>query len=253
MDAETARKLIALNNRFYAKHAMSFSATRNAPWAGWTHLADTLNRFGWGEAGAGARSVLDLACGNLRFERFLAGAFPELALRIEAVDGCLALADGTGVPSVSFRQLDILAVLLGDPRAAVFPERSYDLTACFGFMHHVPGKNLRRRILDALIDATAPGGFIALSFWQFMNDKRLSAKAEHTGIPASISAAELDADDRFLGWQDDARPLRYCHHFGEPEIDELVSHATPRARELARWSADGSSGTLNRYLLLQRS
>lgn len=254
MDTETARKLIALNNRFYAEHAASFSATRSTPWAGWEQLADELRERGWvADEDDGTRSVLDLACGNLRFERFLADAFPELKWRFDAVDSCPALADTAGMSGLSFRQLDILAALLDGPRPVMLSEHTCDLTVCFGFMHHVPSAALRRRVLDALIDATAPGGFIALSFWQFMDDSRFAAKALHAGVPASITAAELDTNDHFLGWQDDARPLRYCHHFDETEIDELVDTATPCAHELARWSADGGSGTLNRYLLMQRS
>lgn len=252
MDGATARELIALNNRFYAEHAASFSATRNAPWAGWSNLAESLRERGWGMP-RGRRSVLDLACGNLRFERFLADAFPETNLRFEAIDSCPALADAAAAPPVSFRSLDILAALLDGARPIELTARACDLVVCFGFMHHIPGEALRRRALDTLIDATAHNGLIALSFWQFMDDERLAAKALRAGAPSNISPDALDENDRFLGWQDDARPLRYCHHFTETEIDGLAGSISPRARELARWSADGSSGTLNRYLLLQRS
>lgn len=253
VDTETVRTLIALNNRFYAEHAVSFSATRNAPWAGWMRLADALNHLGWSDAGVGARSVLDLACGNLRFERFLADALPSLDLHFEAMDSCPALSDHADMPGVSFQQLDILAALLNSPHVTMPPKHTYDLSACFGFMHHVPSEDLRRRVLDTMVDAAAHGGFVVLSFWQFMNDDRLAAKAKLAGMPAGLSPATLDTGDRFLGWQDDARPLRYCHHFSESEIDSLVAHVQPRVRELERWSADGVSGTLNRYLLLQRS
>ena len=254
VDTGTVRKLIALNNRFYAEHAASFSATRSAPWAGWQRLADELRGRDWNAVeNDGARSVLDLACGNLRFERFLMDAFPELDLRFEAIDSCPALADSTSTPGVLFRQFDILTALLDGPRPAALLKHTRNLTACFGFMHHIPSEELRCRVLNTLIDATEPNGFITLSFWQFMNDKRLAVKAERSGVPAAISPAKLEANDHFLGWQDDMRPLRYCHHFDEMEIDRLVDSVAPRAHELSRWSADGTSGTLNRYLLLQRS
>ena len=87
----------ALNNRFYAEHAASFSATRIAPWAGWSNLAESLREHGWGIP-RGRRSVLDLACGNLCFARFLADAFPETNLRFEAIDSCPALADAAAAP-----------------------------------------------------------------------------------------------------------------------------------------------------------
>lgn len=255
----TARELIALNNRFYAEHAASFSATRNAPWPGWSRLADELRDCGWSAAESVQRTVLDLACGNLRFERFLAREFPEIVLRFEAVDSCPELFGNLDVPNVTFRQLDILGEMLDGQDVALGRERPCNLSVCFGFMHHVPGAELRQRVLDALIDATAPKGIIAVSFWQFLNDDRLAAKAaqaraiadEHPPF-AGYDADELDARDQFLGWQNDERPLRYCHHFDEDEIDCLVTDASSRVRELSRWSADGRSGTLNRYLLLQR-
>ena len=95
-----------------------------------------------------------------------------------------------------------------------------------------------------------------MSFWQFMSDDRLSRKADQADsamrAQGRIDMARLDANDHFLGWQTDPSPLRYCHHFDEREIDELVASVGTRAREVARYSADGSSGTLNRYLVLER-
>lgn len=261
VDTATVRNLIALNNRFYAEHAASFSATRTMPWTGWLHLADELRERGWAEHANTKRSVLDVACGNLRFERFLSQALPTVRFGFTAIDHCAELADAADTLHVAYRQLDILEALLDpDDEVPHLASNPHDLVVCFGFMHHVPYETLRQRVIDALVDATLPGGFIALSFWQFMNDERLATKAaraaaiaaEHPPYPG-FSPAALDVHDHFLGWQDDPRPLRYCHHFPEQEIDALVAHAASRAHECTRWSADGSSGTLNRYLLLQRS
>lgn len=254
MDEGTVRDIIALNNRFYSEHAASFSATRNAPWAGWKRLLAELEGCGPFQSHDSSRSfaVLDLACGNLRFERFLAGTLPECNLRATAVDSCVELMDVSELPNIILSCRDILDELLRGPVAAPLAERPCDLSVCFGFMHHVPGADLRRRVLGALVDATAPDGYIALSCWRLLDDARLSAKAARTGIPAGISRDELDPGDCFLGWQEDSRPLRFCHHIDETELDDLAACVAPRACELVRWSADGGSGTLNRYLLLQR-
>lgn len=303
MDIATARSLIELNNRFYTRNAASFSATRSAPWAGWRALSELLAQHGWsnpdddGTGAAEERRVLDLACGNLRFERFLADEFPKLNLRFVAVDSCAELACDTAVRDIdcTYRQIDVLQVLLDCdentpgsacpavviapgstcPAVTITPESScpavfiapgnapapeagptFDLCATFGFMHHVPGEHLRRRLLDRLLDRTSPGGLLAMSFWQFMSDDRLSRKADQADsamrAQGRIDMTRLDANDHFLGWQTDPSPLRYCHHFDEREIDELVASVGTRAREVARYSADGSSGTLNRYLVLER-
>ncbi len=303
MDIATARSLIELNNRFYTRNAASFSATRSAPWAGWRALSELLAQHGWSspdDEGTGTskeRRVLDLACGNLRFERFLADEFPKLNLRFLAVDSCAELACDTAVRDIdcTCRQIDVLQALLdcdentpgsACPAVAIAPGSTcpavaitpgstcptafiapgnapapeagptFDLCASFGFMHHVPGEHLRRRLLDRLLDRTSPGGLLAMSFWQFMSDDRLSRKADQADsamrAQGRIDMARLDANDHFLGWQTDPSPLRYCHHFDEREIDELVASVGTRAREVARYSADGSSGTLNRYLVLER-
>ena len=294
-----------MDNAFYAEHAASFSATRSTPWQGWERLAELLRERGepWAN-GMGKDSgesmetvhVLDLACGNLRFERFLRRAFPELTLTFHAYDSCPDLvcpelveegasesrpvstdegADRGGNLDVRFHELDALDVLLGRMEASATDSGTNvaaggakgllldappcALTVCFGFMHHVPGGVLRRAVLDALVDATAPGSVIAVSFWRFMDDPRLARKARAADASAvanppfeGFSPTALEPGDHFLGWQDDSRPLRYCHHFDEAEIDELASGVTARARETARFSADGASGTLNRYLVLQK-
>ena len=131
-----------------------------------------------------------------------------------------------------------------------------DLAVCFGFMHHVPGFDMRASVLDAIVERTALGGVAIVSFWQFMRDERLARKALVADSAAREAAPSgtfpLDENDHFLGWQSDPSPLRYCHHFDESEIDELVASVGTRACEVARYSADGGSGTLNRYLMLER-
>lgn len=275
MDLTTARELIELNNRFYAEHAASFSATRSAPWEGWSRAAELLTQLRW-TRGRGGDScpcsplVLDLACGNLRFERFLLNAFPGVDLRFHAVDACPDLAkDASQIPGTVFYEVDVLGSFLDDwarlgtlghtasnRRLADAGIPECDLTVCFGFMHHVPGFDMRASVLDAIVERTALGGVAIVSFWQFMRDERLARKALVADSAARESAQSgtfpLDENDHFLGWQSDLSPLRYCHHFDESEIDELVASVGTRAREVARYSADGGSGTLNRYLMLER-
>lgn len=275
MDLTTARELIELNNRFYAEHAASFSATRSAPWEGWSRAAELLTQLRW-TRGRGGDScpcsplVLDLACGNLRFERFLINALPGVDFRFHAVDACPDLAkDASQIPGTVFYEVDVLGSFLDDwarlgTLGHTAPNRRLadagipecDLAVCFGLMHHVPGFDMRASVLDAIVERTALGGVAIVSFWQFMRDERLARKALVADSAARESAQSgtfpLDENDHFLGWQSDPSPLRYCHHFDESEIDELVASVGTCAREVARYSADGGSGTLNRYLMLER-
>lgn len=260
--------LIALNTAFYREQAESFSSTRETPWPGWRRLIPFL-RADMPEAEAAthapAMSVLDVACGNLRFERFLTQELPAVRFRFHAIDNCSELAGGTReLPGLAFHELDILQQLLAQDEAAVQPAPldalpRCDLVGCFGFMHHVPSFGLRARLLRLLVERARPGGLIAVSFWQFMHDARLARKAVDAEQAArahpellAFNLRELDPGDHLLGWQD-IEALRYCHHFEDEEIDRLIA-ALPAgtAREVCRYSADGRSGDLNRYVILQR-
>lgn len=265
MELETARTLIALNTAFYRKNAQGFAATRSNPWPGWKRVVSLLKDSL--EPGRAA-SILDLACGTMRFERFLAQALPDRRLSFYAVDNCAALATGDELPAhTTFYDADILGTLAGrlpNAREAASPSAldalpSCDLSCCFGFMHHVPGSELRTSVMRLLVEHTRPGGLIALSFWQFMNDEKLARKAsqaeqairEH---PESLKLAvnALEEGDHLLGWQESGS-FRYCHHFTEDEIDRLVAMLpTGAVRELSRYSNDGKSRKLNRYVVLQR-
>lgn len=274
MDNATAQNLIDLNTRFYAEHAASFSATRSAPWEGWRHVAD-IARDRFGDTPVSLR-VFDLACGNLRFERFLAEQLPHASLHVTAIDNCPALAVGTDqLARVDYRSLDILTSLLAksdhgsdgaiaDPRTSAldtaFPHANCDLAVCFGFMHHVPGAELRRAILSRLIDGVRPGGIVVVSFWQFMNDERIARKAARSldlalAQPpfAGFASSSLEEGDHLLGWQADDAAFRYCHHFSTTEIDQLAASVSPLAAPIDTFSADGSNHSLNRYLVLQRN
>ena len=245
MDLQTARRLSDLTTTFYAHVSTSFSATRQAPWPGWKRVAE----LAWEEdrATAGPSDacgdtyhVLDLACGNLRFARFAQQQHTNV--RVWAVDNCddLAAADD----NVCYQHLDLAHTLLDDQDLSQALDAPLcDLCVCFGFMHHVPLPQHRSAVLRALVDHAAPGGLIAVSFWQFERDARIMAKAQPLA----------DKGDYLLGWQGRQDVRRYCHSFDEGDIDELIRAVAPLAQEIERFSADGKSGDLNRYVVLRRA
>lgn len=315
---QVIRKLNDLTSDFYAREAASFSATRQAPWHGWERVWKLItahdavqNPFpshaarvpddDTGDSGA-PLTILDLGCGNLRFERFLAER-TNAPLRVTALDNCPDLASpeigalsaafphslrsssaasktkeedasgqGANPPEktiVDLRALDIVESLLDGTFADRLPRNSHDLAVAFGLMHHLPTFALRARVLEGLLGSLRPGGFAVVSFWQFLNDPRLAAKA--ATVTAEGRAAHrlptFHENDFLLGWQHAEGTYRFCHHTPEDEIDALLaairepsapstSGCAPPAplpfREIARFSADGKLGNLNRYLILQR-
>lgn len=303
-DEETLRALNALTAEFYAREAASFSATRQAPWHGWDR---TLAAIAAIDPSFPERplAVLDLACGNLRFEAFLAERDLPVA-HVAALDLCPALAQSGGIAHreertcasgpgptsapasaepfpIEFHEADLMGALIDrGTLAPLLPDASCDLAVAFGFMHHVAAPALRVAVVRDLLGSLRPGGLAVLSFWQFMHDPRIAAKAA-AATAAGRAERQLPLfapNDYLLGWQHAENVYRFCHHTSDSEIDALLvfagampgkSSASPRVetgaatatdattataagtfREVARFSADGKRGNLNRYVILRR-
>ena len=254
MDDTLARQLAALTRQFYARTAPSFSATRQQPWDGWEQL--------WGRIAPLAEPhdlgrplrVLDVGCGNLRFERFLA-QHAEGPVEAWGVDNCPALmAEGAahaaaergaaGRLAAHLVELDLAGALLDgaapDALAARFGAPPADLAVAFGLFHHIPGAAARQRLMQALVAAVRPGGIVAVSLWQFACDPRLRAKAQRATARgrAQLGLPPLPAGDYLMGWQDDADAFRYCHHFAEEEVDALAAAAVAASPDATRAPSD---------------
>ncbi len=255
MDTMTAQLLNTLTQEFYRKNADSFSTTRTSPWAGWERLASML-----AEKEPEQLSVLDLACGNLRFERYLTERFPNASISYTLVDSSSELVETgeTIAAPYQFYQVDLVEELnqLCEESGDLNLPQEHDLAVSFGFMHHIPQRPQRIDLLRALIRAVRPGGLVVISLWQFMNDARLAKKAARATAAASDLydlEGKLDEGDYLLGWQQESNTFRYCHHFSKDDVEELIEAVKPQAALLYRYQADGKSNNLNCYLVFQKA
>ena len=252
-----AHRMCLLTSEFYRANAESFSQTRQSPWQGWVRLLEVVDAAN----GQELLRVLDVACGNLRFERYLADALPGRMLSGYAVDNCESLVEAgerngpDALPRMVFQNLDAIERLFaGCLRESLeAPDASCDLAVSFGFMHHVPLERWRVELLRALIAKVRPGGFVAVSFWRFLNSEKLARKAQETTgrARAELGLPELPPNDYLLGWQDTQGLYRYCHHFDEPEIERLLVAVADSAELVSRFEADGKTGNLNEYVVLR--
>lgn len=307
MTRATVRALCQLNTEFYERNAASFSQTRTAPWEGWRRC---MAACGFDDSDGAALdqpvdaqiadSVLDIACGNLRFEAFLANTYPHIDWSFFAVDNCeplVASGQEDVAKKVHFTCEDIVSNILdGLPAAepanvpALAAATPFDLVVSFGFLHHIPSFDLRRQFLLEALSQVKPGGYLVVSFWQFLNDSAKRAKIEQThaealaffagcaethtndrdaldrGAGSSSSsnlnpsdlkppvffAGSLEPNDYFLGWKNEPDNYRYCHHFSSEEIDRIITALAPHVTVVESFSADGKPGNLNRYVILQR-
>jgi SAM-dependent methyltransferase len=290
MDIKTVRFLHEVNNRFYQKQGASFAQTRGAPWQGWTRCLEVLQAEGLtlalptpkaeesihsSKSDCTVRSicepkslsVLDIASGNARFEDFLQESLPEIVIDYYAVDNSIEMASGRQTQNLDVLDLMIKAAVLEDKYITVnelLEAPLCDLSVSFGFMHHIPSQELRKALLNAMISNTKLGGFIIVSFWQFLKSIDLAHKAKvvHKQALAELDSVSpfsngdelqtaLDKGDYFLGWQDKVAAYRYCHSFSESEIDALVASVAERTKLVAHFSADGRTQNLNSYIVLE--
>ena len=256
ISASTAEQLSRITSEFYAQQAQSFSATRQMPWQGWLKCLNAMPQLLTGEK----PSVLDVGCGNLRFARYLCDEAKVIPAKYFAVDNCRPLVEsgeaGTHVSELVFIELDVIKSLLDGTLSSRLTVPTCDLVVAFGFLHHVPGAKKRTELLRTLLDRTKPGGFVCVSFWQFMKSQKLAAKAQETtaqGLQAlGIDVPDLEQNDYLVGWQDKTDTWRYCHHFSQEELDELLVNLGSDVRVCAQFSADGKDNNLNWYVILQR-
>lgn len=288
MNQSTAWYLNELNKRFYETRAQAFSATRNNSWRGWERALDAAGLLGCQDEQGGTKagrmaigemsssdelgcseemgpggldaqgfSVLDVACGNLRFEAWMQEMLPTSDLRFVAVDSCLGLLPEEFADNIRFEERDIVSALLVDGAASVIPdEKAFDLVVSFGFMHHVPGVEARVALLNELLAATRPGGHVIVSFWRFADDEGLVSRAKESTRAAfsdgEMSTLELDDGDYLLGFGGDSTSLRYCHSFTDRDIDAVLSSVEIPFDLVARFCADGRTNVLNEYVVLMR-
>ena len=256
ISTSTAERLSRITSEFYAQQAQSFSATRQAPWQGWQKCLDAMPQLLSGEK----PSVLDVGCGNLRFARFLYDEAGIVPAKYFAVDNCKPLVEsgdaGAHVSELAFIELDVIKSLLDNTLPSELTVPSCDLVVAFGFLHHVPGAEKRLQLLRTLLEKAKPGGYVCVSFWQFMNSQKLAVKAQETTVQGlralGIDASELEEHDYLIGWQDKANTWRYCHHFSQKELDKLLASFGFDVQICTQFSADGKENNLNRYVILQR-
>ncbi|MDX1642941.1 MAG: class I SAM-dependent methyltransferase [Thermoanaerobaculia bacterium] len=253
MERRTIRRLDAINREFYQRHAEAFDATRRRPWDGWKRVVDHLSALE-------RPSILDVGCGNARFGLFAERRLgrPVDYLGIDRSRPLLERARRRG--RSAWRWLEADLVRHGLP--AALGRRRFDLVACFGVMHHLPGEALRRELLTAMSRHVGAAGLLAVSFWQFGDHARFTGRAVE---PRSLDEDSLDLDDEMepgdylLPWGESAdgatsASLRYCHHSDRAEVERLLagSMSGEGFEPVDAFVADGASGALNLYRLLRR-
>jgi tRNA (uracil-5-)-methyltransferase TRM9 len=239
MDAVTADKLMELNRQFYQTFGAEFSATRGRLQPGVRRVLDDLNGSEW---------ILDLGCGNGNLARELAkcehsGSYLGLDFSLPLLHEAESGLEGF---SATFLQSDITSPGWDSALEA----SSFDLVFAFAVLHHIPGEEVRLRLLQKINRLLKPGGRFILSNWQFLNSDTLKARIQDWE-KAGLSPAQVDKDDYLLDWRSGGEGLRYVHHFTEAELKFLAD--MNRFRIVESFHSDGRNRKLGLYQIWERN
>lgn len=255
MNSITQQQLNELNRRFYRERAEEFGATRQQHWPGWERVLELTD---WSPQEQ-TRRVLDVGCGNGRFARFLLGEPDTFRLNYTGLDQSpelLAQAQRECRSDGENRLAWLAYEITSQNLESDLPDEEYDLVVAFGLLHHLPGYETRRDLLQALARRVGPGGLLAFTTWRFGESERFKQKT----VPWSdynrtaqdvIDSRELEPGDYLMSFGTDLETLRYCHACDDEEVESLV--AALELDRVAHFKADGKSGDLNGYSVLRRS
>ncbi len=267
-------ELNELNKAFYEKNSDSFSNTRQKPWDGWIQLFEILKQKGFCDRAFldnNQPTILDIGCGNLRFEHFLDSELKTcendcLKPRCVCIDSCnellaLGKSDLLRQINATCASIDVIDLALKDdlrPKLLCLNDgKPYDAICAFGFFHHIPTGKLRIKILRDIMSSVNPKGIVCMSLWRFLDEPKSKKKADATSKSAEESlniAMDHKSGDRILGWQNQAGAYRFCHGFSDSEIEDLIHVAEyANGRIIARFFADGKNNSSNEYLVFQKN
>jgi 2-polyprenyl-3-methyl-5-hydroxy-6-metoxy-1,4-benzoquinol methylase len=240
MSPQSIAKLNAINKTFYQKQADSFDSTRQHPWNGWQQLTPHLEHK--------PLAVLDLGCGNGRFEQFLVAnnislsSYTGMDLSAELLQRA-ASEQRNAVHERSFQQIDFTHA-----KQWPKPQKQFDLVVMLALLHHIPSRALRKQLIRYAASLLHPTGLLILSLWHYELDPRFVQKKVSWKHVPEIQPSELEPGDYLLNWQNDPQKLRYVHIVDQEETHDYIKSSGLRL--LHEFRADGASNNLNHYLLL---
>lgn len=255
MDQYLQQRLLTLNREFYTTVAEPFDATRMASSVGQRELIARVALDA-----IAAPTLADVGCGNGRLawllDEYLDGCKDERdkSLAYVGADANAHLLASAQAHTADLRHVRARFVQadLAQPEWPTLlptPAGGFDIVTCLATLQHLPGLARRVAVMQQLAALVAPGGTVAISTWQFLTSPRFTAKLV-AWETIGVDAAQVDAGDALLPWQQGHYAVRYVHQIDRDEVMELAAAAGLTLE--ATYTADGKEGNLNLYALLRR-
>ncbi len=241
MKPELIARLLSLNRQFYFDFAEPFAATRTPRQPGLERILPYFPKF---------CTLLDVGCGNGRLALWLEQKSRRLNyLGVDSSPALLAHARSQTATLQHVAAMYMMTDVIRPGWHGLFGLKRFSVITLLAVLHHIPGREQRKQLLQELAALLSPGGVLILTTWQFLSSPRLRRKIvpwERVGIPAG----EVEAGDFLLDWRQGGIGYRYCHFVDEAELSELAWGAGLILKET--FYADGKEGNLNLYGVLRR-
>ncbi len=263
MKEKIIAKLNELNGHFYDLSGADFSATRNFSWQGWNQLLPFFKK----KLSSPFSRILDLGCGNGRLLEFLQIHLGQkfTYLGLDSSQSLLKIAKNK-YPQDDFAHFDLIQEYLNDGQIKLPSSEKFDLITLFGLTHHLPSFALRRQLFSDLKKYLNKNGLLIVSNWQFaLEPERFEKNTlnwssiwrnHQLGIIDRLKLLylymNLEKQDFILDWRKGKQAgqvFRYCHFLAEVEMQSLTNQTGWQV--VASFLADGKSGKLNQYFVLQ--
>lgn len=234
MRPEIVQKLLALNRQFYEGNAVDFSQSRQGINPGFARVRELLPQP--------CPRLLDVGCGNGRFGQYVQqqqtiGEY----VGVDFSGGLLEVARAQVVGAFYGRDLT-------DP-TCLNDLGHFDAIVCLAVLHHIPGRDNRRRLLAAMAERLGVDGRLVISTWQFATNPRQQRKIRPWS-EIGLSPEDVEPGDYLLTWQRGDFAYRYACHLDAAAMTQLAAAAGLAV--LQQFQSDGREGDLSLYTVLEK-
>jgi len=215
MNKKRVQKILKQNKENWEAIAEEFTKTRKWNWRELELLSKYIKN---------GQKVLDLGCGNGRLYQL----FNDKQVEYIGID------NSEGLIKIAKRKLEILnpksetnsksQILNPKPRFIVadaldlgtrFPSNEFDVIISIAFLHHIPSKKLRLKILKNCFSLLKPNGFLIFTVWNLKQWKLIQRYR--------LYSLFLGQRNVFIPWKAGGKKIwRYHHVFTLREIRRLT-------------------------------
>ncbi len=232
MDKKTQKKLLTLVKKNYNNIAGEFNQTRKKKI--WPILLELTQNIKNGD------KILDAGCGNGRIIDTFRGKDIDY-IGFDSNNKLIKLAK-ENFPDRKFKVLDIL-------NSNKLNENGFDYIFSIAVLHHIPGNNLRIKVLKDLKNKLSDDGKIIITVWNLWEFKKFKNKIFYFALLKLILKNKMEFGDILFDWHgksiNNKNNKRYYHVFTTKGLKKLAKKSGLAIKMLKK-------DQFNYYLILKK-